>query len=115
MRYTIGRHIYANLYDVSRSKLSDEDALLDLTYRAIIDSGLGVDKIKAWSFGGKKGGVSIIALLRESHVAIHTWVEYSYATLDILTYSELHKAWKLFNKLLNFFKPAKYRLGYSIR
>jgi len=45
-------------------------------------------EMKSWKFGGKKGGVSVIALVEESHIAVHTWLEYNYATVDVYTCGE---------------------------
>jgi S-adenosylmethionine decarboxylase len=40
---------------------------------------------RTWKFGGEKGGVSVMALVLESHIAIHTWSELGYATVDVFT------------------------------
>lgn len=35
------------------------------------------------------GGVSGVAIIKESHVSIHTWPEYKYAALDIFVCGEI--------------------------
>ena len=36
--------------------------------------------VKLWKIGE---GVSIVAIVLESHISIHTWPEYSFATVDV--------------------------------
>ncbi|MEM2413737.1 MAG: S-adenosylmethionine decarboxylase, partial [Sulfolobales archaeon] len=59
----VGRHLYANLYDADPSLLGDERILVDSVLEALKQEGINVVDVKSWSFGGKKGGVSVIAVL----------------------------------------------------
>ena len=45
-------------------------------------------EVNSWKFkGGDKEGVSVIALVLESHIAIHTWPVYNFATVDVYTWT----------------------------
>lgn len=58
-----------------------------------------------------KGGFTGIISLIESHIAIHTWPEFDYLTLDIYlcNYSKDNSdtCKKVFNEISNIFKPFK--------
>jgi S-adenosylmethionine decarboxylase len=111
----VGRHVYANLYDVDRETLANEELLRNSVIKAAELANMTLVEIKSWTFGGKKGGVSVIAIVEESHIALHTWVEYNYATVDIYTCGDKGDPWKAFDYLLNVLKPRKYKVGYADR
>ena len=111
----VGRHVYANLYDVNREILANEELLRNSVIKAAELANMTLVEIKSWTFGGKKGGVSVIAIVEESHIALHTWVEYNYATVDIYTCGDKGDPWKAFDYLLSVLKPKKYKVGYADR
>lgn len=84
----VGKHVFGNLYDIDPEDLNNEQLLKDLVLKAVEIAHMNLVEAKSWSFGGKKGGVSVIALIEESHIALHTWNEYNYATLDVYTCGE---------------------------
>ena len=86
--FIIGKHYYANLYDIDVKAAADEEGLRKVVLEAVNKAKMRLVEIKSWKFGGKKGGVSVIALVEESHIAVHTWLEYRYATVDVYTCGE---------------------------
>jgi S-adenosylmethionine decarboxylase proenzyme len=52
-------------------------------------------------------GVSGVVVIAESHVAIHTWPEYSYAAVDIFTCGETIDPWKVFKHLEEKFESSQ--------
>lgn len=110
----ITKHLYVNLYDVDPEILGDENTLVSTIVGALRAVGVTPLDIKSWSFGGKKGGVSIIIVLEGAHVVLHTWVEYRYATLDILVTGG-HDPNKIFESILRLLKPRTYRAGFTYR
>ena len=111
----IGKHLYANLYGIDSKISSDENYLKNLVLEAVKAAHSTLIDIKSWKVGGKKGGVSVIALVNESHIALHTWTEYSYATLDIYTCGAHTDPWAAFNLVLQGLKPKRYKVGYADR
>ena len=111
----IGKHLYANMYGIGESILMNEKFLRELVLKAVKAAHSTLIEIKSWKVGGKKGGVSVIALVSESHIALHTWIEYSYATVDIYTCGAHTDPWAAFNLMLNAIKPRKYKIGYADR
>ena len=57
------------------------------------------------SYNEYDGGVSIIALIEESHIALHTWPESMYATLDIYSCGEESNPDAAFSYIVNKLKP----------
>ncbi len=113
--YIVGRHVFANLYGVDKGKLWDEEYLRRLVEEAVKRARASLVELKSWRFGGRHGGVSVLALVIESHVAIHTWPEYGYATIDIYTCGERSDPWKAFEYMLGELKPRYYIVGYADR
>jgi len=111
----VGRHVYGSLYGVPRSKAGDEEFLRRVVLDAVKASGAVLHDIKSWSIPGVKGGVSVIALILESHIALHTWVEYAYATFDVFTCGERADPFKAFEVILSALEPSYYTLHYSDR
>ncbi len=103
----VGKHIWANLYGINEKYLNSKTRLKALIKKAVKESGATLHEIKAWKFGGEKGGVSVIALVLESHFAIHTWKEYNYATLDIYTCGSKADPEKAFKLIISVLKPKK--------
>jgi S-adenosylmethionine decarboxylase len=111
----IGKHVYGNLYGISREKASNERFLRELVKKAAEEAGATLLDIRSWIVPGKKGGVSVIAIVLESHIAIHTWIEYSYATVDVYTCGEEADPWKAWKIILEGLKPSDYTVHYSDR
>lgn len=109
-----GKHVYANLYNIEPKLLEDENLLVSTVVRTLREEGLEPIDVKSWSFGGKKGGVSIIVLLEGAHMVIHTWVEYRYATLDILVTGDVDPR-KIFEKIVTVLRPKSYKVGLAFR
>lgn len=52
-------------------------------------------------------GVSGVVVIAESHVAIHTWPEYSYAAVDIFTCGDTIDPWVIYKFLEEKFESAQ--------
>ncbi|AAK40855.1 adenosylmethionine decarboxylase [Saccharolobus solfataricus] len=111
----IGKHVFGNLYDIDAERLNDKEFLEKLVLEAVDIAHMKLVEIKAWSFGGKKGGVSVIALVEESHIALHTWNEYNYATLDVYTCGEDSDPQSAFAHIVNALNPKRYQMFYADR
>ncbi len=111
----IGKHVYGNLYEVDIEIAKDEERLKQMVVEASKLANMTLYEVKSWSFGGKKGGVSVIALVLESHIAVHTWIEYRYATVDVYTCGEKSDPWKAFEYIVANLKPKYYTVNYADR
>jgi len=79
----MGKHYLLNLYECSFELLNDEKLLVDLIESAAIISGATIIQTISKKF--KPQGVTVLTLLAESHISIHTWPEKGEAAVDIFT------------------------------
>lgn len=79
----MNKHCLLNLYGANRSKLDDLGLLLDLLKKSAYET--GATYIDHVSKKFEPQGVTIVIMLSESHVSIHTWPEKGEAMVDIFT------------------------------
>lgn len=78
-----GRHVLAELYDASHTVLDDPSTLRETLREALTHAGATVCEIHAHQFTPQ--GVTVLAMLSESHASIHTYPETGSAFVDIFT------------------------------
>ncbi|MCS7107999.1 MAG: adenosylmethionine decarboxylase [Sulfolobales archaeon] len=76
----IGKHVYGNLYECDSNILSNAEYLSDVVIKAAREGNMTLLDVKYWKI---EPGVSIVAIILESHITIHTWPEYNFATVDV--------------------------------
>ena len=79
----MGKHYLLNLYGCPFDKLNNYKFLIDLLEDAASVSGATVVQTIFKKF--KPQGVTVLCLLSESHISIHTWPEKGEAAVDIFT------------------------------
>ena len=79
----MGKHYLLNLYGCSFSLLNDVEYLIQLLETAAIKSGATVVQTIFKKF--EPQGVTVLCLLSESHISIHTWPEEGKAAVDVYT------------------------------
>ena len=77
----MGKHYLLNLYGCSFVLLNDEHYLVRLLEEAAVISGATVLETVFKKFDPQ--GATVICLLAESHISIHTWPEESYFAIDL--------------------------------
>ncbi|MEM3031325.1 MAG: adenosylmethionine decarboxylase [Nitrososphaerota archaeon] len=103
----VGKHVFGNLYECSEDALLNEEELKKTVLKAVEVAEMTLVELRSWSFGGRKGGVSVIALVQESHIALHTWAHYGYATVDVYTCGPHSQPEKAFDYIASKLSPAK--------
>lgn len=89
-----GKHVVGDLYECDKDKLMDVMLLIDIVKEAANVGNMVLLEIKSWKIGL---GVTVIGIILESHISIHTWPEYSFATVDVYTcgrHADPEKAFK---------------------
>ncbi|MGC9147977.1 MAG: adenosylmethionine decarboxylase [Sulfolobales archaeon] len=76
----VGKHVFGDLYGCDPDLLSDPVFLENIVKEASVIGNMNLLEIKSWKIGL---GVSVIGVVLESHISIHTWPEYQYATVDV--------------------------------
>jgi S-adenosylmethionine decarboxylase len=79
----MGKHYLLNLYGCPFDLLDNERFLLDLIEIAAESSGATILQTISKKF--EPQGVTIVSLLAESHISIHTWPEEGKAACDVYT------------------------------
>ncbi len=108
-------HVFGNLYELDPKLMTDKEFLRATVLKAVEVANMTLVEHKAWSFGGKKGGVTVMALITESHVVLHTWNEYKYATLDIYTCGEKSNPNAAFDYIVQQLKPKRHKRFFADR
>lgn len=80
---TLGRHLLVELTGCERDKLSEVGTVQGLMERAAEVAGATIVQSVFHQFNPY--GVSGVVVIAESHLAIHTWPEYGYASVDVYT------------------------------
>ncbi len=112
----IGKHYYGEAYGIDKDVLADENSLRNIVIKAAEIANMHLVEVNSWKFkGGDKEGVSVIALVLESHIAVHTWPAYGYATIDVYTCGEQSDPLSAFRYIISQLKPKRYTLNYSDR
>jgi S-adenosylmethionine decarboxylase len=79
----LARHVLVELYGVEVGVLDDPQALEKALRAAAEAARCQVLAVAAHKF--QPQGASVVLLVAESHLSIHTWPEAGYAAADILT------------------------------
>lgn len=119
-RKTPGLHLIGDLYECrgDRRLMTDAAWLEDFCKRAVQASGLTIVGSLFHSFGDGDG-VTGTVVLAESHLALHTWPEDNYVTLDVYVCSYRQdnsaKAEQLFDAVMQAFAPEQPHLHRVVR
>ena len=78
-----GRHLILDLYECDQELLDDYDELERLLQVALNMAGAKILRVFGEKF--QPQGVTLLALLAESHASIHSWPELGYVAIDLYT------------------------------
>lgn len=79
-------HYIAELQGVDAKLLNDQQKLLQISLKVAADLNLTV--VNSFIHRFEPHGISLVLVISQSHLAIHTWPEYRYMHLDMMTCSE---------------------------
>lgn len=79
----LGIHIIAELHGCDPALLDDEKFITNILLQAAKETKVTVVDYVTRKF--EPQGVSVVIIVSESHIAIHTWPELRYAALDFYT------------------------------
>lgn len=112
MKKVTGRHVYGELYDCDADALMDEEYLVNVVKSAVEIGGFTLLDVKVWRIWP---GVSVIAIILESHIAIHTWPEHRFATVDVYTCGSKGDPFKAFNYIVEKLGAKRYTVKFASR
>jgi S-adenosylmethionine decarboxylase len=100
-----GRHLILDLYDCDPGILDDYEELQRLLEASLVMAKATILRIIGEKF--KPQGVTLLALLSESHASIHTWPEIGYCAVDLYTCGDTTNT----HKAAEFLKRRRKRTG----
>ncbi len=93
----LGRHILSEYYGCDPFVLDDVEFLKEIMEEAARRSGATIVNSVFHRFNPY--GVSGVVVIAESHLSIHTWPEFGYASVDLYTCGEKVDPWIAFEFL----------------
>ncbi|WP_143961524.1 polyamine aminopropyltransferase [Litoribacter populi] len=100
----LGRHIIVEFYDCNPEILNDVVHIQNSMEEAAEEASATIINSTFHHFSPY--GVSGVVVIQESHLAIHTWPEYGYASVDLFTCGETVNPWVSYNYLKTAFEAA---------
>ncbi len=111
-RPVIGKHVYGELYDCDERILSDPEELANIVREAARIGRFTLLDIRTWKI---HPGVSVVGIVLESHITIHTWPEHRFATVDVYTCGETGDPVAAYLYIVKRLKAKKYTMKTSNR
>jgi S-adenosylmethionine decarboxylase len=108
----VGKQVYGSLYECDPNILKDRQALEKIVKDAVTIGNMTLLDIKSWKIGD---GVSVVAIVLESHVTIHTWPEYNFATVDVYSCGPHTDPKRAFKYIVEQLKAKKYTMNEADR
>lgn len=111
----IGNHLIVDLCNIPESIFLNDlckenyDTFDTLVEIAITTNNMHIEKKEVHFFNGPVGAFTSFYLLSESHLAIHTWPENRYISLDIFTCGECNTL-KIVEEIIDLLKPESYKI-----
>ncbi len=111
-RIVVGHHYYGELYKCNPEKLSDPVFIEKVIREAAVVGNFTLLDVKTWRISP---GVSAIGIVLESHISIHTWPEYGFATVDVYTCGDHGNPREAFLYIVEALEAKYYKMKYSDR
>jgi S-adenosylmethionine decarboxylase proenzyme len=112
---SVGKHIIVDLFDVNLNKLQDINGnynkreYWDSFMNKCFDSS-GVTCLETvWHDFDKLGAFTVLYLLSESHLSIHTWPEKNYIALDVFTCGNANTE-LIVDQIVDYFEPKEKKI-----
>ena len=105
-----GRHLILDIWtEVGSSALSDLEKIEEKFIAAAEYAGATVLNHQ-WHHFGPGNGITGIVMLAESHMSIHTWPEYGYASVDVYMCGDCDPK-KTLQYMRELFNPISYSMN----
>jgi len=102
MKY-LGRHLIVEFYNCDGNFLNDIKKIKEILIGGAKYAKATIIKVVFHKFSPY--GVTGIIIIAESHISLHTWPEYSFASIDIYTCGSKVNPWKAYQFYKKYFKP----------
>jgi len=99
----VGKHIIVDIWDYDKSK-----DLKEVLRKAAEKANMKIIGGDACSF--TPHGESIVIVIAESHISIHTWPEHSYAAVDVFSCGPPDSAYTAAIEIIKELQPKHYKV-----
>lgn len=99
---TLGRHVLVELYNCDNKVISDVRRIEAIMVGAAKHAKATIVDVVFHNFN--PNGISGVIVIQESHLAIHTWPEHRFASVDIYTCGSQVNPWAAYSYLTKHFK-----------
>ncbi|WP_425059765.1 S-adenosylmethionine decarboxylase proenzyme [Sporomusa carbonis] len=101
----IGKHLTIDMYGCTFDSLNNLDFIKTIMLAAVKEANMTLLDLSCHKF--EPQGLTVLALLAESHMSIHTYPELGYAAVDVFTCGDHSRPDKAVSLLKSFLKPEK--------
>jgi S-adenosylmethionine decarboxylase len=108
-----GIHILGEMSGIASHKLADTDAVIASLKRGIELSGATLCNLQVKLF--TPSGLTVLALLAESHASIHTYPEEGALFFDVFTCGDTCVPERVIEELVQYFAPAAQNIQRLLR
>ncbi len=98
--------VIAELYDVEDAEVLDSPSRMEAMLRKLAME-VGEESVHVHVHEFEPYGVSGFLMMEKGYVAIHTWPEHSYATVNVVGFSDETWAWNVYKTLVRLFRPKQ--------
>ena len=99
---SLGRHLVVELFNCDSKVLDDVHKVETIMVDAAKHAHARIVDVVFHTFNPH--GISGAVIIAESHLAIHTWPEYGYASIDIYTCGTEINPWRAYHYMVKKFK-----------
>jgi S-adenosylmethionine decarboxylase len=110
---TFGRHVAIDVWGVDFERLNNAEFLKNHMVEAAEACGATVLSVQAKQF--EPQGATVLVMLSESHISIHTYPERGFAALDCYTCGETVDPQIAIDYMVSILQPEKYYVKKLIR
>ena len=100
----LGRHLAVEYYNCDPRTLTDISAIEDILVGAAHAAKAHIVDVVFHTFNPH--GITGVVVVEESHLAIHTWPEYGFASVDIYTCGNVVNPWNAHNYIYKHLKAT---------
>jgi S-adenosylmethionine decarboxylase proenzyme len=99
---TLGRHLLVELYGCDAKAITDVRRVEEIMVGAAKHAKATIVDVVFHSFNPH--GISGVIVIQESHLTIHTWPEYNFASVDVYTCGNKVNPWTAYKYLAKHFR-----------
>jgi len=116
MNHPVGTHIIVDLNQINKQVFESFDLIKFDQYVKEVLASNSITLINTMTNDfGSPGAFTVLYLLAESHLSLHTWPEHGYVALDLFTCGQTPNTQRAVEQLIEYFSPLSIQIKTIIR